>query len=316
MESKCDCPAACNVTTYNADLSYAALSLDGIDSLLSDDRDEIQRKHVVAKELQERVKSSSIIDTLQKLERIDKTVAQFNEIWKSKIERVETSLVYRIIDALVQSIYMANADINQLYQKLPEYIKFYDDNLRMERMWLDDCVKKIELLVKDASTPIMAKCDWQATHADISFLVRSADQYAEAVELLSNSQSFIHNYGSLATYKHLVKSLSFDGNSYLPTHSVAEKASQDICANNISYSKLLEIVTPFANRLSIPLLNFVSCKNALDMDEKTFYNRTNFFYVSLKKLEKNLSPCLNEYPDYLRSTNQWKNENEMSPSIR
>ena len=153
MESKCDCPAACNVTTYNADLSYAALSLDGIDSLLSDNRDEIQRKHVAAKELQDRVKSSSIIDTLQKLDRVDATVAQFIQFWTSKIKRLETSLVYRVERALGSAVTMANSDINSLFQNITNCTNFYDKNLAMERKWLQGTLDQVGYLMKDSLLP-------------------------------------------------------------------------------------------------------------------------------------------------------------------
>ena len=313
MESKCDCPAACNMTTYNADLSYAALSVDGIDSLLSDDRDEIQRKYIATKELQDRVKSSSIIDTLQKLHRVDVTVMNFADYWASKIKDIETSLLHRVEKALTLAVNMANEDSNRLFENITHYMTYYQSNLALERKWLDDMLSAGGYMIGNAIHPLII--EWHNA-PDENIIEPSLKAMKEFLVLHEKVMMFIDYYGKITQFKHQTHAKT-DADLYFPIFAVEEQNNHEYCKNE----SVLETLKTFPYEIR-NLRDSLSNYSVGGYD--SYYNLTKqvILYEDLQRiaygksdshglvdgwngLQRNVSQCLNEYEVYLTDVQDW-----------
>jgi hypothetical protein len=271
----CDCPAACNVTSYNADLSYAALSLEGIDLLLSENRNAIQRKHITARELQLRVNSEALIGIFQKLDRLQQSVADFVLFWRAKVERAETSSVRRIEAALGKSIDMANHDIDQLFRNLSRYETFYRKRLEIRREWMSTALETIAGNLRDAYNEVSVMCSDHAQR-NIHYTIIAVDA----------AVSFLRNYGTLAEFGD-----EFDDSEeyFLPTNAVLEKNSNENCAQS--------------NRLKTlrrALVNMYYGLNAPDCDVTLAA-----IYADFVDIRAGISTCLHEYINYITDTQQW-----------
>ena len=312
MESKCDCPAACNVTTYNADLSYAALSLDGIDSLLSDDRDEIQRKHVAAKELQDRVKSSSIIDTLQKLDRVDMAVMNFTDYWTSKIKQIETSLLYRVEKALTSAVKMGNEDVNRLFKNITHYITYYQKNLALERKWLDDMLSAGGYMIGNAIHPLII--EWRnAPNENIT--EPSLEAMDEFLVLHDKIMMFMDYYGNITQFKHQTHAET-DTDLYFPSFAVKEQNNHQYCLHKSIVKDLTydfpDDIGELRDRLSeYSFGEYDSYSNLTSMSYEELLSKAygddydDGLVDGWNDLQRNVSQCLNEYEVYLTGVQDW-----------
>ena len=318
MESRCDCPAACNVTTYNADLSYAALSLDGIDALLSDDHDEIQRKHVAAKELQDRVESSSMIEIFEKLYRIETSVAQFDQFIKSKIERIETSLIYRLQTAIFESIQMAHNDVENLFKNISKYSSFYRNNLAFERDWLVETAEHARYMLKGATLPIM--WNWLDSSLTAECLPTVTDRLVQTRDLLSAIGERTYRYEYKRGLHHFFLALEIlldevDYECYFPNYAMYLKKDDPYCgadnAISINNNETKDFVQELLNKLSYSSQgqNFMEL---IAEDQYLFHDILSMHYRNLEENQKNLSSCINEYRDYLATTQQWLQNSQLS----
>ena len=294
-ESKCDCPAACNVTTYNADLSYAALSVDGINSLLSDDHDEIQKKHVAAEEIRERLESSSFVDTLQKLNQIDTTVTQFDQFWTSKIKRIETSSIYRVDKALTSAVEMANRDVSSLFVNISDYIFYYRENLALEREVLDDMFQRAGSLFADAIHPLIIP--WNDT-PDKNITAASLKWFEELIVLLENAFDLYHYYERIIQTRR--------NDMFCPTSPV----SSDFMFSCIGFtmSNYFWALDEINDRMSSDTTNYVSYADFFedtDIDPGKTYMKPSDLLLTWKDEQKRVSHCLNEYGVSLSHVNEW-----------
>ena len=66
----CECPDACEVFSYGAELSYAALSTLSVESLLTSDVDRITANYHKALEIRQRVLTENLEQTVIGLENI------------------------------------------------------------------------------------------------------------------------------------------------------------------------------------------------------------------------------------------------------
>ena len=326
-ESQCDCPAACNVTTYNADLSYAALSRDGINSLLSDDGDEIQKKHVAAKELQHRLEFSSISDTLQKLNQIDTTVAQFNQFWTSKITSIETSLIYRVEKALISAVHMANEDVNSLFANTIKYMNYYSEHLTQERQLLDDMLRAGRYLIADAMHPIIIAWNdpWPPKKNTTETSVKSLEQMWVLAEKVIQ---FMQYYGNVTEFKRPSQPTYDDEygvDYFFPSFAVKEQNHHKVCT---TVDKVLQryssILHDLQHKMSINIAFYYSFDDLFwDIDEGDHYyldklseeydilriylhpSKPSDLLVTWNDLQRNVSLCLNEYGVYLTRVQDW-----------
>ena len=321
VNPKCDCPAACNVTTYNADLSYAALSLDGIDSLLVDKRAAIQNKHVNAIALQHRVKQSSMTDILTKIRMIDKTVTKFAQFWSSKIERLESSHIFLVENAVAKIIDMANQDIKLLFQNITGYTIDYERHLAMERNWFDEIFAKMVQLMKDGYLPILHKWDKEINAEDMKTYLEALVQ---AVKLAQISITFLNDYGNLMTFKPVRMDYYSVNEYYIPSHAMIYKfPNGGYCSNANIEAKLQGFMSNHKN-----LIDEMSCVVNQSCLKSTGYR----FYKELKSFEskeyiyskltfwqfcyKDISILLHEFSTFLTETNQWLDDNRMSQTSR
>ena len=296
-ESKCDCPAACNVTTYNADLSYAALSVDGINSLLSDDHDEIQKKHVAAEEIQERLESSSFIDTLQKLNHIDTTVTQFDQFWTSTIKRIETSSIYRVDKALTSAVEMANRDVSSLFVNVTAYNIYYRENLALEREVLDDMFQRAGSLFADAIHPLIIP--WNDT-PDKNITATSLKLFEELIVLLENAFSLCAYYDEI-----IIPTRRND--MFCPTSPVSSYFMFECIA--LTIGRYLLSFYEINARMSNDTTNYVSYADFFEdtyfMDPFITDMKPSDLLLAWKDHQKSLSHCVNEYGVYLSHVQDW-----------
>ena len=294
-ESKCDCPAACNVTTYNADLSHAALSVDGINSLLSDDHDEIQKKHVAAEEIQERLESSSFIDTLQKLNQIDTTVTQFDQFWTSKIKRIETSSIYRVDKALTSAVEMANRDVSSLFVNITDYIIYYRENLALEREVLDDMFQRAGSLFADAIHPLIIP--WN-DKPDKSITATSLKWFEELIVLLENAFHLLLYYDSII--------LTRRNDMFCPTSPVSFHFMPECIGYTMDdYLIALDEINDRMSKDTPINVSYAYFFEDTDIDPGITDMKPSDLLLTWKDHQKNVSHCLNEYGVYLSHVQDW-----------
>ena len=317
MKPECDCPATCNVTTYNADLSFAALSLDSIDSILLDKHAAIKDKNVHSKALRHRVIPSSMTDILAKLRLVDKTVAQFSNFWTSKIDINGSSLISHIESALDLSIDMANNDVKSLFKNITNYIAFYNRNLAMERIWLEETLVKVDHLIKDGLLPILHKWDDIIDPEQIS---KQLEQLDQAEQMINSSISFLEYYGTLTRFKNI--SISSTDKYYFPSKAVRGDDNLYDCKKsyltvNFSYYKqMADKMLCAYNQSCLDLNGYRFYNNLTSHSNEEFYNEMTAHYAGWKILQNNFSICLTEYSTYLSKTNLWLEENQMLKSAR
>jgi hypothetical protein len=278
-KTECHCPAACNVTVYTPDLSYAALSVDGIDALLADDRAQIAGKHVTAKELQQRVKAASMIDMLQKLRRVQQSVADFRHFWTTGIESGrEGSFDFRVIRDLERIQQMAVNDLSNLFWDLPNFQNSYEWHVGGERGGLDKYISEIFAAINEAYS--------------LQFLHDNATEiFNTAFERLQRVAAAVRNMGTLANYEHTMSGDLRDWARDLPKRAVRRQNTYDYCSSWHLFSKRT--------------LDVISEKFARGVNPVGEYN---WRIVQL-------SNCLNEYPNYLSDTQQWLAEHATETSI-
>lgn len=78
----CDCPDACKVFSYSAEMSYAALSSLSVDNLLRSDTDDLEKKYIEALETKHRVEMQYLKQTVQGLGNVSNTLENF--IWTTE----------------------------------------------------------------------------------------------------------------------------------------------------------------------------------------------------------------------------------------
>lgn len=324
MTSQCHCPAACNVTAYNADLSYAALSVDGIDALLADDRAEIAAKHVTAKELQQRVKAASMIGMLQKLRRIDETVAEFQQFWESKINRVQTSIVYRIEKALASTVKMANDDIGSLYQNVSHYKAFYYKYLSGDRQWLGELLARADSAMKDGLMQVVS--DWDLYSPPV--IESSIKSLETALDVLQQAAAHAQYYGGVnGSVVQFKRTHNYSDDLYFPSYAVKDKSNNHYCKlmralSNAGYDNMPETLPKAIQYVSFPLPYFQNYTYYTSYDElfqiprEEYINSMTTNNHIWRAFYRNVTLCLNEYENYLVTMETWLAANKMSYSSR
>ena len=276
------------MTTYSADISYTALSVNGINSLLSDGHDEIQKKHVAAEEIQERLESSSFIDTLQKLKKIDTTVTQFFQFKTSMIERTETSLIYRIDEALKFAIDMANKDVSGLFVNITDYNTYYRDNLAFQREWLDDMLHRGGSLLSGVMRP------------HINNIPASLKWLEEMSALLDSVLSFGEHYGSIAKFGMAARRK----HPFCPINALSESYISDsnVCLN------YLTLLTAYSSAISDIKDRMSNDSTYIVSDAYLFEHfgiKQSDVFQDWKVMQRDVCHCLNEYGVYLTRVQDW-----------
>ena len=279
----CDCPSACNITSYNPDLSYAALSLDGIDLLISDHHDDIQRKYVHARRLLSRVKSSALIAILQKLSKLNQTIARFTPFWQSNVERIETSIVRRIEAGLEKIISMAKQDVEKLFVNITKYHSFYRKSLASSREWIDNQLESAKIHLKNSDYILENRCSFDAFKP-----------LSEALDDINLIVDFINRYGALTGFGR-----DMDGSReyFLPQYSVLGRESDENCDKLhglVVVKHMLARHKDETGHWSLSFLHEVDCSNKYE----EIYKRFDEIHISGSK-------CLNEYHNYITETREW-----------
>ena len=254
------------------------------------------------------MKSSSMIDILQKLRKIEQSVATFTQFWTSKIERTETSLVYRATQAIELLDQMAVNDVKKLFENLAGYKKFYDDYLRMERTWLDDSMEEIDTLFKDAS--MLAVVNWIDYYDDLSFMQHSVDKYSDAHQIFKEFKKAMGRYESLARYNasYSEQTKQVAGNRFFPSFAVAKRHTPDPCSYNETNQHDHEEILETLSTSRVNLSSTGSSSSVFHLTKTEFDKKINAFHIAWSSLMKSLSACLNEYPQYLSETAEWVTE--------
>ncbi len=266
---ECGCPAACNVTTYNADLSYAALSVDGMDALLADGRAAIHRKYTAARGLRERVTPAAMLATLQRIMHVQHAITAFSQFWTSRIERVQTALSYRLEAAIGMSISMVNEDVTRLYGNVSAYQQHYYRRLSTGRQWIGARVQALSAALLNVAFHAAASttCNFQT----LDIFQETVDIREEIGTLYEVEYGEIFNFGR-------------DSNPdfFCPTYATVGKKNDARCK---------EIETLTSN-----MFEFLHEADCGAFDEA---------YVESTNATRGVLECLFEYEHYLSSTGAW-----------
>lgn len=76
----CDCPDACRVYSYGAEMSYAALSSLSVDNMLHSNTTTLEKKYRHALEIRHRVDVTHLEETIFGLRNITTAISNYNWI--------------------------------------------------------------------------------------------------------------------------------------------------------------------------------------------------------------------------------------------
>jgi hypothetical protein len=165
----------------------------------------------------------------------------------------------------------------------------------MERSWLDDSAQRVATLVTDAS--VLALQNWN----DGLLYQKNKEKYAEAIEIYDAFESAMLNDTNLGQYNDSLFGLSEQNTNdlFFPTFAVAEKEDREACRTFFSFRLTRDIREWLQNLFSYGTIN---------LEKKNFTKNVNNFHQTWSNVMRSLSACLNEYPEYLSATDDWKKE--------
>ena len=317
-ETAClSCPAACNVSTFNADLSYAKLSFDGIDALLSGQRDSIQRKYITSNQLQQRVVDTAMIDVLEHFFKNQLEVDKANEYWESKLEREQTSIVSRIEKALQRVVSMAEHDIHELFDDVSRYIVKYEMDFEIERIWMMEALNEYDILLRDGLLPMLPYWNRAINQTDLK---EYSNKLHAGLKIVKKSKDFFQYYGDLSSFGLQHNNDSDTGpeqmsnnltDMYAPKYAISGKTLQENCTAAILTWHMANQEL-FLNDLKMKLDNISSGEGNKSFSESTGISLRQFQrdiydqHYKWKLLHDRVNECLTQYITFLRETSEWE----------
>ena len=246
--------------------------------------DAIKQKHITAKELQHRIKSSSMIAILQKIVKINVTLINFSRFWTMKIGRMETSVVRRIDKAITKSIHMANGDVGRLFTNISDYIDLSNHYLAPSQKWVLQQFDKANSLILDLGN--LVSRDTGCSPA----VERTRSQ---AFDVLEEIKMYFERNGDPRTNNNIKNSGIF----FFPTYTTVESKTDISC---MAYRSVAFLSDEFNS--------FGSANDCL----KDYNNLDKPFNV----IQHNLIQCLSEYRDYLQDTAEWLHVSQLAYNAR
>ncbi len=259
-------------------MSYAALSTLSVDTLLTSNVQELEKKYMNAMETQHRVRIYNLQNTVVGLQNVSSTLSNFQWV----VETFSASVLQRVNKALFQLHQMAYTDIKNMTSNMLKYKQAIDQIYTPK---LDLSLSMIETLT-DNCIYILAK---SSSMHNNSFTQRPQLKYVyEAVSahahMLGDSLMWLTQFNNL--------SVPADIKPYLPVRIWANKDRKDYCEKHLDamYLETNEFTNSLVNLLQTTSYNFAD------------HNNTVFSFAKLILSHMNeTTSCLKEYTYILDS---------------
>ena len=307
----CECPSDCNVTVHNAALSYAALSADGIGSLLSTHRKRIQGKYTNAREIKERVDPETLLRTLKMMQDIDVSMEEYRYHWEFKVYNKQTSVITRLETAIEKVIEMASKDINGLFRNVSQYVEFYDSNLIIARHWVGDMAARV---VTGYSRIVMRLLsDWN-TGVTTDHLEDYTKAHADFEDVLDNAIDIFKFYGDIPKVRALHYTAEFD--LYTPSQTVTNKTLGDACSYRTIHARVEALRGELRSIMdALPDIAGTNPSGTLGSHLSQIYTNKDHFEETILSMDRewrsfsaDIEKCVNEYRNFLGDVLIWQEE--------
>ena len=186
---KCDCPDACNQTSYDVQLSYSALSGLALNSILQDKKQMAKEDFQETMDLQHRVDSGDFIDMLSKM----KDVLNAISLFKNFIGTQTGHTLWFFQKAIKSVTTMTHLDLDLTLAQINEHNHVYSTFMKQER---DAIVKTFE---KFTNSVEQFATSFKLEHpCGDSFFTALSETKAETLE-----QDFRNMSNMILSYKNL-----------------------------------------------------------------------------------------------------------------
>ena len=306
----CQCPAACNDTAYDTELSYSALHVSNIDYFLGNRTQSIQQKFIAALQTKLNLNPTEFLHVLELYDNIVKVLKVYMSVSES----------ITIVDFLTTSVGavtgMLREDTNKLFGSLGDTIDFYEKNLAFEREWIVTLNEELGSVFNDVLMVIYSK--WNK-YSDSEHLRQMAAIVDRSVTVLDQIKSTIVLYGSYGRFEGASNFKDKHKDKSFP--SVAVVSSSLNCSWQYLYKQYAKLEA---------LLNGTACLQSVERYEKCFrisqgdvyalysgYSERDSYYKEVlealdqwKGVSTNLRGCVKEYPTFLEDVRTWKQNME------
>jgi hypothetical protein len=290
------------VTAYNADLSYASLSADGIDALLSDHKETIQKKYIESKEIQDRLNPKSMQDIMKMIQEIEKSVDDYHQFWKFKIYNQATSVIVRLQSSFSKCGEMAISDLESLFANASNYKSVYEDNLHIEREWIAKVLDDSFNAYNYAVLPLLS--DWKTRVTDKG-IANYINRLESCLDLIDLFQREVESYGDISKFRVLADE---EKHHYVPNAAVIGKRLYNNCTVDHIKKTIKKNIRPILEGMLSDLKTEKDL--SLTYGEILSNQPTQLFLeqqiIALNKVWNtfgdNIKKCVNEYKKFITQT--------------
>ena len=312
---KCTCPAACNITHYDVQLSYSALTVSNINFYLGNQTQHIQQKYTEAQQTKGFLTSESVLHKRELFHKFVDSVNSYKEFMETfQDDKHPFGFVFwkKSLDAITS---MLETDMDVCYGDQETVIEFYATNLAFEREWVVTLNEKLERVFVDVLMVIHARWSKPSDETVLRKMAGIVEESFNVIEQIQKTMVLYGSYGRFEGASNFRELQDSELNSKFP--SVAVVTGEKQCKWQELYEEYSELeallnelvclqnVDSYQKCYRIPKQSLFSAYSGFDM-RSTFYDET------LKQLEawqtvlSELKGCVAEYPTFLTEVQTWQ----------